>query len=126
VLSLVPYVATLLLLSTLIAPTSGADFHKREITEVFTNATGTVQFIEFFSPDPDQEFLASQEIVTIETNGQTFVLPSDLPSANTENRRRLIATAAFAALPAAPTPDYTIPAGFFSTSSGVLIQYIDN
>ncbi len=117
----------LLTMAALLTPGAArADFHKWEIAEVFTNADGTVQFIEFFTDDLDpQHLLASEETVSIVTNGQTFVFPTDLPGPQTGDRRMLIGTPAFAALPGAPTPDYTIPANFFSTSSGVLIQYID-
>ena len=43
-----------------------------------------------------------------------------LPSSSTANTWVLIATAAFAALPGAPTPDYIMPAGFFPTGGGTL------
>jgi cysteine-rich repeat protein len=120
------YASGLLLLFSLGAPAAIADFHKWEISEVFTNADGTVQFIEFFTDDPDpQHLMASEETVSIVTNSQTFVFPTDLPGPKVGNRWMLIGTPAFAALPGAPTPNYTIPANFFSTSSGVLIEYTD-
>ncbi|MGE4606054.1 MAG: hypothetical protein AAEJ52_04865, partial [Myxococcota bacterium] len=122
--TLLSYLSVLFLALTLGPPAARADFHKWVITEVFTNADGTVQFIEFFSPKKDQQFLASIETVTIETNGQIYEFGSDLPG-NSEDRRMLIGTAAFAALPGAPTPDYTIPPNFFSTSGSALIEYVD-
>ena len=116
----------LLAMAALLTPGAArADLHKWEISEVFTNADGSVQFIEFFSPKKGQEFLATSldAPATIVTNGQSFLFLSDLPNPpETENRFMLIATPAFAALPGAPTPDYTIPAGFFSLSGG-LIDY---
>ena len=124
--TLLSYVSGLILVSTLGAPAARADFHKWQIAEVFTNADGTVQFIEFFTNDIDpQNLLKSKEKVRIVTNEQTFVFPSDLGAPQTGDRRMLIGTAAFEALPGAPTLDYTISANFFSTSGGVLIEYVD-
>jgi len=93
-----------------LAPLSGADNHKREIKEIFSSADETVQFIELFDTDKDEHILIETSIST--ASGSFFAFPSNLPSTQTENRHVLLATAAFAAIPGAPTPDYIIPAGF--------------
>lgn len=100
------------------APLAAADNHKWEIAEVFSSADGTVQFIELSNTSKDEHLLAGQRITT--ASGSVLTFPSNLPSSNTENRRVLIATAAFAAVPGAPTPDYLIPAGFLRTTGDTL------
>lgn len=100
------------------APLAAADNHKWEIAEVFSSADGTVQFIELSNTSKDEHLLAGQRITT--ASGSVLTFPGNLPSSNTENRRVLIATAAFAAVPGAPTPDYLIPAGFLRTTGDTL------
>lgn len=90
---------------------AGAAFHLWRINEVFSNADGRIQFIEFqeccgFN---NEHFLAGVELTT---NAHSFVFPSNLPHAMTADRFFIVGTAAFAALPGAPTPDYIIPDGF--------------
>ncbi|MGE3172549.1 MAG: hypothetical protein AB7O97_07960 [Planctomycetota bacterium] len=88
------------------------DAHKWEVAEVFSNADGTVQFIEWFNTDPDENLLSHESMTT--GSGSFFAWPNDLPSPDTRNRRFLMATAAFAALPGAPAPDYIMPDGFLN------------
>ena len=86
--------------------------HTWDLNEVFSNADGTIQFIEL------------KEVVGLSTewhmagllirsNTNTFTFPSDLIPPTT-NKFLLLATAGFAALPGAPTPDYIIVDNFFS------------
>jgi len=93
-----------------LAPLSAADNHKWEIKELFSSADEQVQFIELFNTDKDEEHLSLTHIST--ASGSFFAFPNNLPSPATENRHVLIATAAFAAIPGMPAPDYVIPAGF--------------
>ncbi|HEX6883919.1 MAG TPA: hypothetical protein VF530_11105 [Planctomycetota bacterium] len=106
--------AALCALSSLAA----ADNHKWEIREIFSSADETVQFIELFNADKDEHTLAGMTLTT--ASGSLFVFPSNLPSSATENRRLLLATAAFAAIPGAPAPDYVIPAGFLDRTGDTL------
>ncbi len=115
---LAPRFAALLLALIAGAPSVWADNHKWEIAEVFSSLDGTVQFIELFNPDKDEHGLLGQRLTT--SSGNVFVFPSSLSTTNTENRRLLIATAAFAAIPGAPTPDYLIPAGFLQRAGDTL------
>src|SRR5262245_34915267 len=93
------------------------DAHKWDIVEIFSTADGSVQFIEWSNTDNDEEHLSLE---SVSSNAHTFNFPNNLPSPNTANRRFLMGTAAFAALPGAPAPDYIIPAGFFNPSGDTL------
>ena len=93
-----------------------AAFHFYDIQEIFSNADGSVQFIELFTADTGQEFLSGHtlrlEQITPPSSLSTFNF-SNGPSP-TENRTLLIGTASLIAL--GVTPDFIIPAGFLSTS----------
>src|SRR6185503_13176295 len=53
----------------------------------------------------------------------SFTFPSNL-TGDTAYRYLLLGTAAYAALPGAPAPDYIIPSGFFSTTSDTVRWHI--
>lgn len=89
-----------------------ATFHTFDIEEVFSNADGSVQFIELReSEGVDGNFNFAGNIMTTTANG--YVYPNDLPDTMTANRFVLCATASFVALPGAVSPDYIIPQRFF-------------
>jgi len=99
--------------SALLTPlTAGAVFHFWDITEVYSNDDGSVQFIEFFTNANSQDELANH---TLQSNLESFVFPTDLdPDAMangnnaTANRYMLVATPAFASQPGAVTPDFVL------------------
>src|SRR5256885_1372411 len=103
-----------------IAPIARADFHLWKIQEVFSDATGNVQFIQLGGVTENGENLLGGHMLQSSANSYTF--PTDLPSDQTAGKSVLIATTDFAKLNGAPAPDYTIPANFFSTS-GDTINY---
>ncbi|HVX15013.1 MAG TPA: TIGR03118 family protein [Pirellulales bacterium] len=88
---------------------------------MFSSADGTVQFIELHDPATGENHTGGH---TITSNENTFTFPADLPSSNTANQHFLIATAAYAALPGAVTPDYIIPEHFFNPA-GDTLNYAD-
>ena len=104
-----------------------ADFHKWEINELFSNADGSIQFIEMFSQADGQELLNTGPDVAqlSSTDGLTTHLmasfPNDLPSELTANKFFLIATPGFAGLTGAVTPDYTMPDGFLFIDGGTVV-----
>lgn len=98
-----------------------ATFHLWDINEIFTNSDGTIQFIEFTSVDLGQQFLGGE---TLTTNANNFLFPGDL-AGSTANKSFLMATAGFAALTGAVTPDYVIPDGFIATTGGDTITLVD-
>ncbi|MBI2432438.1 MAG: hypothetical protein HYV26_06165 [Candidatus Hydrogenedentes bacterium] len=116
--SCVPGIVFSLALGVLPAPANAA-FHTWGINEVYSNADGSVQFIELRegSSFDDQEFLTGH---TFETNANTFTYPSDLPSSTTADKFFLMATAGFGSLAGGVTADYTIPANFFSINGDTL------
>lgn len=99
--------------------------HTWDVNEVFSNADGTIQFVELREANgtAGEVNLAGRPVTGLAFN-RTFTIPSNVPPPST-NRHLLIATAAFAALPGAPTPDHILPAGsvpFFSTA-GDTVRY---
>ncbi len=99
--------------------------HTWDVNEVFSNADGTIQFVELREANgtSGEIFLAGLMVSSVMT-GNSFTIPSNLTPPST-NRHLLFATAAFAALPGAPTPDYIFPAGSvpFFAIFGDTVQY---
>jgi serralysin len=94
-------------------------FHLYDITEVFSNADGSVQFIELRVGASNGESFWNGKTITA-TQGSsthTFTFPSDLPSTQTANTSVLLATQGFANL-GVVTPNFIIPASFLFQGSG--------
>ena len=95
-------------------------YHLWDINEIFSNADGTIQFIELREAfgAVGENFWAGNTLVT--SNGssqQTFRFPSNLPSALTANKSVLVATQGFADL-GIVAPDYVVPNNFLYQPSG--------
>ena len=106
--------------------TAQATFHLWRIDEVYSNASGTVQFIELQQPSfefDDERFLTEAGTITDSTLGNTFTFPSDLPSTPAANSHFLVATPGYAALSGVPAPDYILPTNNFFSTSGDTITY---
>jgi hypothetical protein len=101
----------------LFTPSAHAAHHLWDFTEIFSNADGSVQFVEIFTAEDNEQNLNG---FTITSGGNTLTFTSNLPTAATANTWLLAATSNFAALPGAVTPDYIIPANFFPTGGGTL------
>ena len=86
-------------------------FHTFQLNELYSNASGSVQFIELvegFGAN-GQQFLAGHTLIVAQgTTTRTYTFPNDLPSGNTAGMHVLIATPAFAML-GIVTPDYIVP-----------------
>lgn len=100
--------------------------HTWDITEVFSNADGTIQFVELREccGGTNETGLPGH---TLSSGSKSFSIPGPALTAPTSNKYFLIATAAFASLPGAPTPDRIIPAGslpFFFSTSGDTVSYV--
>ena len=99
-----------------------AGSHTWKFAEVFSNADGTIQFIEFREPGADTaEFAINGH--SMSSNTKVFAIGGAALTGNTAFKRFLVATPAFAALPGAPTPDRILPAGsvpFFSRVNDTL------
>jgi hypothetical protein len=106
----------------LAAADAQASFHTWRIAELYSDATGVVQFVELHeasNADFQDRFagilLTSQQGSTT----RTYTFPTNLPSSSTSNKRLLIATPAFAAL-GIVTPDYVVSAPFLFVGGGML------
>ena len=102
--------------------TAHATYHTFKFAEIYSNPSGTVQFIEL----KESLGLNGQNLETLApdilSGTNDFIFPNNLPSTATANKFFLLATAGFEALPGAPTPDYVIPSNFLKVSGGTL-QY---
>lgn len=96
-----------------VSASSHALFHLWTISQVYSNASGTLQFIELTTTAPGQDLLQGH---AISSNSNVFNFPSNLPSSDTSNKKFLIGTAGIAAA-SGVTPDYIIFDGFVFTSN---------
>ena len=95
-----------------------AGAHTWDVNEMFSNADGTIQFIELReSGGGNFETGVGGHLLT--SNTKSFTITSNVASP-TGFKHILFGTAAFAALPGAPTPNYIIPANFFSISGDTI------
>jgi hypothetical protein len=115
--SRLPAALAFLLLVTTVPAVCQASFHLWKFDEVFSNPSGTVQFIEMVDAFSGEEFVGGMQL---KSNSNTFTVPANLPSASTANHHMLFATAGFGSLPNGVTPDYIIPASFFNPSGDTL------
>jgi hypothetical protein len=93
-----------------------AGHHSWDFTEIFSNASGTVQFVEMFCPANGEGGLGPW---TIAGGNSPFTFVTNLPS-TTANTWILIGTTAFSALSGAPAVDYVLPNNFLPTGGGTL------
>lgn len=97
-----------------------AGSHLWRFNEIFSNPAGTVQFIELKeSGGASAEHWLDGKWVLAVGAGNQFTFSADLVG-DTSNRHLLLATAAFAALPGAPAPDYIIVDGFLPAGGDTL------
>ncbi len=113
-------------LLTLAAPPALAGSHLWRIHEVFSSADGSVQFIEMEECcGANNEIVLGGKWIRSDATGNQFTFPANLPCSDcTANQHLLLATAAFAALPGAPTPDYIIRENFFDFNADTLTYWL--
>jgi len=94
-----------------------ASFHLWAMSELYSNADGSVQFLELTAITSAQEFVAGHELKS-SSGGVThrFTVPNNLPG-DTSGRKMLFGTQGFAAL-GVVTPDFVVPNGFFFPGGG--------
>jgi hypothetical protein len=103
-----------LILVLLLSPSAHGAFHLWHFSEVFSTSDGSVQFIELQNHSPGENFIAG---FTLTSNSHTFTFPANLPG-DTTNKFLTLGTANLAGF--GFTPDYTIPASFFSPAGDTL------
>jgi hypothetical protein len=96
-------------LGLLLTHQARATFHLWTVNEIYSNADGSVQFIELHESSTinGEDLLAGHFIRC--TSGlltNTFIFPTNLPSTITAGKCFVIGTANLAALPGGVTPDY--------------------
>ena len=98
---------------------ANATFHLFQISELYSNADGSVQFVELTALASGQEFVGGHTITASQgSTVHSYTLPTNLPG-DTAGKRFLIATQGFAAL-GVVTPDYVVPNGFFPLGNGTV------
>jgi hypothetical protein len=119
--SFVTVASTVVLAVIAIVPAS-ASFHTFQINEIYSNRSGSVQFIELLEGFGvnGQQFLSGHTLtITQGATTHTFTFPNNLPGSTTAGAHVLIATPAFAAL-GIVTPDYIVPPGFLFASDATV------
>ncbi len=96
--------------------------HTWLINEVFSNADGTIQFIELEEPT-GSNLEGNLSGLWFSTDSDLFDFRDNL-TGPTGNQHFLMATQGFADLPGAPQPDFIIPDNFFSTSGDTLSYFL--
>ncbi len=99
-------------------------FHLYGINELYSNADGTIQFIELTVGNANGESFWQGQSITV-TQGATahlYTFPTNLPSTQTANTKVLIATQGFADL-GIVTPDFIVFPGFLYTSGGATVNF---
>jgi hypothetical protein len=100
-----------------------ASVHGWQISEIYRNSDGSVQFVELQNilGDGENQF-AGFDAKLNSTDGiatNVFDFPTNT-AFNTTNKRVVIATAGFATEAGGLTPDYTLPANFLFPSGGTV------
>ena len=103
-----------------VAASAQAGHHLRDVTEVYSSAGGSVQFIELYTAVNDEQNLGLFN-VKAGTNQVNFV--TNLPTNLTADTYVLIATAGFGSLPGGVTPDYVLPFTNFVDTGGGTLNY---
>jgi hypothetical protein len=103
------------------APASARPFHLWNISEIYSNSSGTLQFIELTELTSGQNNTSGQQISVSNVAGtqtNTFTLPNSLPSDSLDHML-LFGTAGVQAA-GGPAPDYILPNGFLFSGGGTL------
>jgi Repeat of unknown function (DUF5648) len=97
-----------------------ASFHTFRINEIYSNAEGTIQFVELkeSAGASGQNFFSGNTLVSANgSSQQTFVFTRNLPSSATAGKSVLIGTQGFAAL-GLVAPDFIVADGFLFQPAG--------
>jgi hypothetical protein len=112
-----PIRCALMVALALAAADARGSFHLWKMTEIYSNADGSVQFLELAVSSNGEGLLANHTITSIVPAGErSYTFTTNLPF-DTGGKTMLIATEGFAAL-GLVTPDYVVPNGFFSAAGG--------
>src|SRR5262249_31160664 len=111
--------AVALCCASLVATPAQAAFHLWQIREIYSNASGSLQFVEMFCPSSGQTLVNGQQInVTSGGTTHTFTLNSGLPGGGDSLNHALLFATSGAQAAGAPAPNYIIQDGFLFTGGG--------
>lgn len=118
---------TMLAMTLLLATPARANFHFWNIREVYTDASGTNQFIEFVALGGGQQFVNGQSITVTPSGGgspKTIMLSGNLPG-DSANKAFIVGTVGITNF-GAPKPDYLIPTNFVAAGGGTISFFGQN
>ncbi len=119
------YLFKFILLTHVLIFTNGfCSFHLWNISEIYSNSDGSIQFIELYTTAFGQDALSGQ-MLTADSDGNiiVFTIPNDV-DLNTGNHSVLFATSAFPLLENSITPDFILPNNFFNkNASSISINF---
>jgi hypothetical protein len=105
------------------AASAEAAFHQWAIKEVYTNADGSVQFVELFTTAPREGLLTTHDIViTSDGVAKTVTFNHDL-AGSTASKHFLVATPGFGSIAGGVTPDYTPTSGNLFNPNAANIKF---
>ena len=112
--------AVIALATVMLSTSAQAAFHLWTIREIYSDASGDLQFIELFTTSGFEQFVNGQQI-NVANVGKTIThsltLPGGALPGSTANRALLFGTAGLQAA-GGPAPDYIIPSGFLFPAGG--------
>lgn len=109
----------------LAASQASATFHQWQLGEVYSDASGNIQFVELQMASfvfDDERFIGGHSL-TETSFGRNFVLPSHVPSAPAADSHFLIATPGYAALSGVPAADYVLPVNNWFNRGGDTLDF---
>jgi hypothetical protein len=119
--------ATVFCAATMVPSPARAAFHLWSIQEIYSNSSGSLQFIELVDSPPTDPFGFQNAVNGMQINvsnaantqTNTFTIPGNPLSGNTLDHMLLFGTAGIQAA-GAPAPDYIIPNNFLFTGGGTV------
>ena len=96
---------------------AAAGHHLWDFTQAFSNANGSIQYVELFTSDNSE---AGVGAFGITQGANSFSFVTNLSTSVTAHTWILVATPGFGSLPGGVTPDYILPANFLNTAGGTL------
>ena len=111
-----------------------ASFHLWKVNEIYSNADGSVQYVELLALAGGQQFIAGHRITSSQgSQTKSFTFPTNLPGDSAPSagggiygtgmevdyKSMLIGTQGFAALNLV-APDFIVPNGFLFTTNGTI------
>jgi hypothetical protein len=122
----IPRLCTATVLAAAMLTTSAhAAFHLWNFQQIYTDSSGSLQYIQLFDSSGFQNSVNGQQISVANvgaTQTHTFTLPGGPLGGNTFNHTLLFGTAGLQAA-GGPVPDYIIPNNFLFAAGGTLTGF---